>query len=102
MVGNLMDEYRFFHKYPEKELRITGKLFGNLIKENLLEKHILGTALRNVLEAVQKPPTKGHNNKMFLFGWLALQESVIKAASMIRATNMTSVTNMTKIHSPKH
>jgi CCR4-NOT transcription complex subunit 1 len=74
MVGNLMDEYRFFHKYPDKELRITGELFGNLIKENLLEKHILGTALRNVLEAVQKPPMKGHNHKMFLFGWLALQQ----------------------------
>lgn len=28
MIHNLFDEYRFFSKYPEKELRITGILFG--------------------------------------------------------------------------
>jgi hypothetical protein len=28
MVHNLFDEYRFFPKYPEKELRITAVLFG--------------------------------------------------------------------------
>jgi CCR4-NOT transcription complex subunit 1 len=32
MIHNLFDEYRFFHNYPDKELRITGILFGNLIK----------------------------------------------------------------------
>ena len=28
MLHNLFDEYRFFHKYPEKELKTTAVLFG--------------------------------------------------------------------------
>jgi CCR4-NOT transcription complex subunit 1 len=36
MIHNLFDEYRFFHKYPEKELRITGILFGTLIQHQLV------------------------------------------------------------------
>eukprot|EP00894_Picocystis_sp_ML_P002632 jgi/Pico_ML_1/53149/g3751.t1 len=31
MVHNLLDEYRFFPKYPDKELRITAVLFGRMI-----------------------------------------------------------------------
>ena len=36
MVHNLFDEYKFFPKYPEKELRITAVLFGQLILHNLV------------------------------------------------------------------
>ena len=36
VVTNLLDEYRFFSKYPDKELRITGNVFGNLIQHALL------------------------------------------------------------------
>ena len=36
VVTNLLDEYRFFSKYPDKELRITGNVFGNLIQYALL------------------------------------------------------------------
>ena len=35
MIHNLFDEYRFFNKYPEKELRITAILFGTLIRHDL-------------------------------------------------------------------
>jgi len=49
MVHNLFDEYRFFSKYPEKELRITGILFGTLIEEQLVSSITLGIALRYVL-----------------------------------------------------
>jgi len=43
MIHNLFDEYRFFHKYPEKELRITGILFGTLIQHQLVSftSHVL-------------------------------------------------------------
>jgi CCR4-NOT transcription complex subunit 1 len=75
MVRNLLDEYRFFHKYPEKELRITGELFGTLINRNLLAPPALAVALKNVHEAISKPPQQTqHNTKMFLFGYLALQQ----------------------------
>lgn len=48
MIHNLFDEYRFFHKYPEKELRITGELFGTIIQNQLVSGPSLGIALRCV------------------------------------------------------
>lgn len=75
MIHNLFDEYRFFSKYPEKELRITGILFGLLIKEQLVSSITLGIALRYVLEALRKPPTQSpQSSKMFRFGMFALQQ----------------------------
>jgi len=77
MIHNLFDEYRFFSKYPEKELRITGILFGKLIKEQLVSSITLGIALRYVLEALRKPPGEGTNSpagKMFRFGMFALEQ----------------------------
>lgn len=35
MIHNLLDEYRFFPKYPDKELRITGILFGAMIQHQV-------------------------------------------------------------------
>lgn len=78
MVHNLFDEYRFFSKYPEKELRITGILFGTLIQEQLVSSITLGIALRYVLEALRKPPsppgTTTSSGKMFQFGMFALEQ----------------------------
>ena len=75
MIHNLFDEYRFFHKYPEKELRITGILFGTLIQHQLVQSITLGIALRYVLEALRKPPATGNNGgKMFRFGMFALEQ----------------------------
>jgi CCR4-NOT transcription complex subunit 1 len=78
MVHNLFDEYRFFSKYPEKELRITGILFGALIQEQLVSSITLGIALRYVLEALRKPPSPPgattSSGKMFKFGMFALEQ----------------------------
>jgi CCR4-NOT transcription complex subunit 1 len=78
MVHNLFDEYRFFSKYPEKELRITGILFGTLIEEQLVSSITLGIALRYVLEALRKPPSPPgsttSSGKMFNFGMFALEQ----------------------------
>lgn len=78
MVHNLFDEYRFFSKYPEKELRITGILFGTLIQEQLVSSITLGIALRYVLEALRKLPssagTSSSSGKMFQFGMFALEQ----------------------------
>ena len=75
MIHNLFDEYRFFSKYPEKELRITGILFGLLIKEHLISSVTLGIALRYVLVALRKPPNQSpQSGKMFRFGMFALQQ----------------------------
>ena len=75
MIHNLFDEYRFFSKYPEKELRITGILFGLLIKEQLVSSITLGIALRYVLEALRKNPNNNlQSGKMFRFGMFALEQ----------------------------
>ena len=64
MVHNLFDEYRFFPKYPDKELRITAVLFGQLVQRQLVSNITLGVALRCVLDALRKP----FGSKMFAFG----------------------------------
>ena len=75
MIHNLFDEYRFFHKYPDKELQVTGRLFGALIQHQLVSSITLGIALRYVLEALRKDPEQvGGNEKMFRFGKIALDQ----------------------------
>jgi CCR4-NOT transcription complex subunit 1 len=70
MIHNLFDEYRFFPRYPERELLITGKLFGSLIQHQLVSSITLGIALRYVLEALRKPL----RSSMFKFGMCALEQ----------------------------
>ena len=70
MVHNLFDEYRFFSKYPDKELRVTAVLFGRLIDLQLVASITLGVALRCVLDALRKP----FGTKMFAFGSEALEQ----------------------------
>jgi hypothetical protein len=68
MVHNLLDEYRFFPKYPEKELTLTGVIFGLLIQNHLLTDAALYIALRFILDALRQP----RDAKMFKFGLTAL------------------------------
>ncbi|GJP79518.1 hypothetical protein CLOP_g9744 [Closterium sp. NIES-67] len=70
MIQSLFDEYRFFPRYPDKELRITAVLFGSLVKHQLVSSITLGIALRCVLDALKKPP----DSKMFSFGVTALEQ----------------------------
>ena len=75
MIHNLFDEYRYFHKYPEEPLKITGKLFGAIIEHHLVSNMTLGIALRYVLEALRQEPSIGAgNSKMFSFGMYALEQ----------------------------
>lgn len=69
MINNLFDEFRFFNKYPEKELKITGELFGALIYQNLLVGVHLFLALKHIEMALRTP-----KSKLFRFGWFALSQ----------------------------
>ncbi|GAA0150692.1 mRNA polyadenylation factor [Lithospermum erythrorhizon] len=69
MIANLFEEYKFFPKYPETELRIAAILYGSLIKHRLVTHLTLGIALRAVLEALRKPM----DSRMFVFGTRALE-----------------------------
>ncbi|PON57727.1 CCR4-NOT transcription complex subunit [Trema orientale] len=72
MIANLFEEYRFFPKYPEKQLKIAAILFGSVIKHQLVTHLPLGIALRGVLDALRKPA----DSKMFVFGTKALEQFV--------------------------
>ena len=76
MIHNLFDEYRFYQRYREKELQLTGSIFGMLIQHQLVSSITLGIALRYVLEAIRKDPASGTNaDKMFrIFGKTALEQ----------------------------
>ncbi|XP_019161048.1 PREDICTED: CCR4-NOT transcription complex subunit 1 [Ipomoea nil] len=70
MIANLFEEYKFFSKYPDKQLTIAAVLFGSLIKHQLVTHLTLGIALRAVLDALRKPA----DSKMFSFGTKALDQ----------------------------
>ncbi|XP_057807321.1 uncharacterized protein LOC131021995 isoform X2 [Salvia miltiorrhiza] len=72
MIANLFEEYKFFSKYPERQLRVAAVLFGSLIKHQLVTHLTLGIALRAVLDALRKPT----DSKMFSFGTKALEQFV--------------------------
>ncbi|RCV47021.1 hypothetical protein SETIT_9G577600v2 [Setaria italica] len=70
MISNLFEEYKFFPKYPDKQLKIAAVLFGSLIKHQLVAHVALGIALRGVLDALRKSV----DSKMFMFGTAALEQ----------------------------
>ncbi|XP_039684486.1 CCR4-NOT transcription complex subunit 1 isoform X2 [Medicago truncatula] len=72
MIANLFDEYKFYPRYPEHQLKIAGVAFGSVIKHHLVTHLSLGIALRYVLDALRKPA----DSKMFMFGSLALEQFV--------------------------
>lgn len=46
MIHSLLDEYRFFYQYPERELIIISSLFGQIINQKLLDGIIETIALK--------------------------------------------------------
>ncbi|ONK63797.1 uncharacterized protein A4U43_C07F19040 [Asparagus officinalis] len=72
MIANLFEEYRFFPKYPDRQLKLAAILFGTLIKHQLVTHLNLGFALRGVLDALRKSV----DSKMFTFGIKALEQFV--------------------------
>lgn len=72
MIHNLFDEYRFFPKYPDKELFTTAVLFGQLVHHGLVSSITLGIALRYVLEALKTPP----GDKLHTFAASAAEQFV--------------------------
>lgn len=69
MIHCLLDEYRFYHQYPEKQLNIISTLFGQIINNKLVEGVIETIALKYVLEGIKKG-----NGPLFIFGTKALEQ----------------------------
>ncbi|KAJ0235619.1 Transcription regulator [Hirschfeldia incana] len=83
MIANLFEEYRFFPKYPERQLKIASILFGSVIKHQLISSITLGMALRLVLDSLRKPA----DSKMFLFGSKALEQFVNRLVELPQYCN---------------
>ncbi|CAG7908763.1 unnamed protein product [Brassica rapa] len=83
MIANLFEEYRFFPKYPERQLKIASILFGSVIKHQLISSLTLGMALRLVLDSLRKPA----DSKMFLFGSKALEQFVNRLVELPQYCN---------------
>lgn len=71
MIRNLLEEYRFFPQYPDRELQITAQFIGGIIDRNVVTQlpTQLGLALRYVLEGLRKDGTR-----MYYFGVTALDK----------------------------
>ena len=77
MIHCLLDEYRFYHQYPEKQLNTISTLFGQIINHKLIEGVIETIALKYILEGIKKG-----NGPMFTFGTTALQQFIDKLPSL--------------------
>lgn len=53
MIRVLFDEYEFFSKYPEKELMMTSKLFGQLIQQDIMPEDQLDSCFLFILDALR-------------------------------------------------
>jgi len=71
MLYTLLDEHKFFHTYPPRQLALTGQLFGALIFRHLIEGLPLTVSLRYVTESLRSPPDAPASS--FDFGFIALQ-----------------------------
>lgn len=72
MIHSMLDEYRFFNKYPDKELILMGSLFGKIIEMKLIEGLIESIALKYILEGFKK------GGKMIIFSYKALEQFIDK------------------------
>jgi len=70
MINNLLEEWQYFPKYPDRELVITGELVGCIIQHDLISDKPLGVALRHILEMLRTPA----QNKMYAFAIRALMQ----------------------------
>eukprot|EP01063_Lacrimia_lanifica_P029224 TRINITY_DN4419_c0_g2_i1.p1 TRINITY_DN4419_c0_g2~~TRINITY_DN4419_c0_g2_i1.p1 ORF type:complete len:2415 (+),score=1098.98 TRINITY_DN4419_c0_g2_i1:311-7246(+) len=65
MIRLLFDEFRSFEKYPERELKITANLLGEIVANNILNNKGLAHALKFVLQNLARRKEESDNLKNF-------------------------------------
>lgn len=76
MLHSMLDEYRFFIKYPDKELNLMGCLFGQIIDLRLIDGVIESIALRYIIEGFKK-----QQGKLIIFSVKAVEQFINKIVS---------------------
>eukprot|EP00002_Diphylleia_rotans_P016402 TRINITY_DN318_c0_g1_i1.p1 TRINITY_DN318_c0_g1~~TRINITY_DN318_c0_g1_i1.p1 ORF type:complete len:1661 (+),score=335.47 TRINITY_DN318_c0_g1_i1:681-5663(+) len=93
IIHNLFDEHRFFPKYPEKELRITATLYGQLINCNLISQYQTNFALNIILDSLKKQP----NTKIYKFGIQALEQFKLRLSDFpVFVSSLLQILNTTQ------
>lgn len=67
LITNLYNEYQFHSKYPEKELQMTGTLFGGVIEREIVEGKTLQIGLQIINVSLK------NSNIRYEFGIKALE-----------------------------
>jgi CCR4-NOT transcription complex subunit 1 len=78
MIHSLLDEYRYFGQYPDRELRVTGHIFGALIEHRVLPTITNNVALKYILESLRRnahADAARTDVNMFRFGMWALERA---------------------------
>ncbi|EFO98457.1 CRE-LET-711 protein [Caenorhabditis remanei] len=84
VVKNLFEEYRFFHEYPERELRTTAAVYGGIIREDIITNVQFATAVRKVIESL----SADSNTMLWTFGIVALQHCRSKLCAYPKVCSM--------------
>jgi hypothetical protein len=50
----LIDEFRFYHQFPEKELYITSDIFGSFIAKKVIDGKVLIVFLKALTDSLEK------------------------------------------------
>eukprot|EP00392_Amoebophrya_sp_AT5.2_P012101 g12196.t1 len=69
----LFHEFRFFPKYPNRELKLAARVVGQFLFHDLIPPKQLGIALNSVVESVRQP-----GSKMFKYGILVLEQMLTR------------------------
>ncbi|KAL7754375.1 CCR4-NOT core subunit cdc39 [Sorochytrium milnesiophthora] len=80
MITVLLDEYKYFSGYPDRDLAISATLLGQLVQHDVLPVQSIPVALSYILDALQQNE-KGEKKKLFNFGLRALGQFVERVTS---------------------
>ncbi|TKR64612.1 hypothetical protein L596_025112 [Steinernema carpocapsae] len=74
VIKNLFEEFRFFHEYPERELKTTAEVYGGIIREDIIAGIQLVTAMRRITDALAVE----HTTPLFKFVCVVLNACKFK------------------------
>lgn len=73
IIINLINEYRFFKEFPDKELKITAETFGKMVKNKIVDGRSLVIFLKGLTDAMEVEAGKN----MFEFGLTGISQFVL-------------------------
>ena len=73
MTHCTLDEYRFFHQYPEEKLKLISELFGQMLNHHFFPGIVETIALKYIIEGIKKG-----TGSLYTFGIVALNQIIDK------------------------